>query len=109
MLSSFILIFVCFFFHGPATTGIYTFSLHDALPISEARGGATLAPHEDRGERRGADAALRQGRCPRLRAALPPPSSPLVPVPAATGRQCGHGRGIVPGPLDARRQFPRAL
>src|SRR5712691_9026322 len=74
-----------------------------------ACGGATLAPHEERGERRGADAALRQGRCPRLRAALPPPSPSLVPVPAATGRQCGYSRRIVPGPLDARRQFPRAL
>src|SRR5258706_283272 len=72
-------------------------------------GGATLAQHERRGERRGADAALRQGRCLRLRAALPPPSPPLVPVPAAAARQCGVGRRIVPGPLDARRQFPRAL
>src|SRR5260370_21277735 len=25
----------CFFFHDPATTEIYTLSLHDALPISE--------------------------------------------------------------------------
>src|SRR5712691_1487755 len=74
-----------------------------------ACGGATLAPHEERDERRGADAALRQGRCPRLRTPLPPPSSPLVPVPAATGRQCGYSRRVVPGPLDARRQFPRAL
>src|SRR5260221_10174319 len=69
----------------------------------------TLARHEERGERRGPDAALRQGRCPRLRAALPAPSPPPVPVPAATGRQCGYGGRIVPGPMDARRQFPRAL
>src|SRR5690625_7185116 len=26
-----------FFFHAPATTGIYTLSLHDALPISSRR------------------------------------------------------------------------
>src|SRR5438270_10678893 len=26
--------FILFFFHGPATTEIYTLSLHDALPIS---------------------------------------------------------------------------
>src|SRR5439155_13160188 len=26
----------CFFFHDPATTQIYTLSLHDALPISRA-------------------------------------------------------------------------
>ena len=26
--------FVCFFFNAPATTEIYTLSLHDALPIS---------------------------------------------------------------------------
>ena len=24
---------ICFFFNDPATTGIYTLSLHDALPI----------------------------------------------------------------------------
>src|SRR5205807_10532821 len=28
-------IFFCFFFHHPATTDIYTLSLHDALPISQ--------------------------------------------------------------------------
>src|SRR5690349_23815554 len=28
--------FLFFFFHDPATTEIYTLSLHDALPISEA-------------------------------------------------------------------------
>src|SRR5579862_7066677 len=35
---------VFFFFHDPATTEIYTLSLHDALPISSAaaRRGATI-------------------------------------------------------------------
>src|SRR5687768_17728070 len=28
--------FCCFFFHDPASTEIYTLSLHDALPISDA-------------------------------------------------------------------------
>src|SRR5688572_32746297 len=32
-----------FFFNGPATTEIYTLSLHDALPISGAARGATRA------------------------------------------------------------------
>src|SRR5437870_9735698 len=32
---------VCFFFHGTATTEIYTLSLHDALPISAGIGAAS--------------------------------------------------------------------
>src|SRR5438309_7530652 len=36
-----------FFFTAPATTEIYTLSLHDALPISGRRLRA-LAPHRDR-------------------------------------------------------------
>ena len=31
--------FVVFFFNAPATTEIYTLSLHDALPISDAQVG----------------------------------------------------------------------
>src|SRR5205814_8246024 len=34
---SFFLSFFFFFFHSPATTEIYTLSLHDALPISARR------------------------------------------------------------------------
>src|SRR6478672_3586066 len=34
--------FVCFFFNDPATTEIYTLSLHDALPISTRRDGDDL-------------------------------------------------------------------
>src|SRR5258708_21052628 len=34
-----------FFFNDPATTEIYTLSLHDALPISQA-GAAPALPHE---------------------------------------------------------------
>src|SRR3712207_8346820 len=35
--------FFFFFFNDTATTEIYTLSLHDALPISEAAGGADRA------------------------------------------------------------------
>src|SRR2546427_7192482 len=50
-----------FFFNDTATTEIYTLSLHDALPISRARGAAALALHArhrgvplwQRGRRRG--------------------------------------------------------
>src|SRR5437773_11812030 len=43
-LTTFILIFILFFFNDPATTEIYTLSLHDALPISGLwlRDGASL-------------------------------------------------------------------
>src|SRR5688572_32659717 len=33
----------CFFFNGPATTEIYTLSLHDALPISTAPTAFTMS------------------------------------------------------------------
>src|SRR5258708_39850173 len=36
-----------FFFNDTATTEIYTLSLHDALPICPARGGACLAQWND--------------------------------------------------------------
>src|SRR5437016_14151830 len=35
---------VCFFFNGPATTEIYTLSLHDALPILKVRCRLALLP-----------------------------------------------------------------
>src|SRR3712207_9053071 len=35
-----IIVLTCFFFNDTATTEIYTLSLHDALPISGAVGGA---------------------------------------------------------------------
>src|SRR5205807_7320126 len=34
---------ICFFFNDPATTEIYTLSLHDALPISRGKGARTVA------------------------------------------------------------------
>src|SRR5438874_11309169 len=42
----FVFFFIIFFFNDPATTEIYTLSLHDALPISrrcEARQGGRVA------------------------------------------------------------------
>src|SRR5436190_18746440 len=36
-----------FFFHDPATTEIYTLSLHDALPISDGRTEAPLLSGEE--------------------------------------------------------------
>src|SRR3989442_9561144 len=50
---------LCFFFNDPATTEIYTLSLHDALPISVVRdlddatvAGLDAAHHDDAGCRR---------------------------------------------------------
>src|SRR5437870_10847654 len=43
----------CFFFNDPATTEIYTLSLHDALPICRcARRGPSSGPHPAGGDRR---------------------------------------------------------
>src|SRR6266513_3889880 len=39
-----------FFFNGPATTEIYTLSLHDALPIYEARRGQHRLADRPRGD-----------------------------------------------------------
>src|SRR5437899_9567369 len=39
MFSSFLWLFLLFFFNATATTEIYTLSLHDALPISGPGGG----------------------------------------------------------------------
>jgi len=69
-----------------------------------------FARHEKRGERRRADAALRAR-------AMPGPSKRSIvahrlPLYRFLLRQVGNaatGGGIVPGPVDARRQFPRAL
>src|SRR3712207_8301514 len=45
-------IFPCFFFNDPATTEIYTLSLHDALPISRAvRQQVEIGPLHLRGPR----------------------------------------------------------
>src|SRR5688572_31123690 len=35
----------CFFYNGPATAGIYTLSLHDALPISWTTAAASIDRH----------------------------------------------------------------
>src|SRR5438309_5809226 len=41
-------LFLFFFFNHPPTTEIYTLSLHDALPISRARGGGGGRRRPDR-------------------------------------------------------------
>ena len=43
----------CFFFNDPATTEIYTLSLHDALPISENLLGARRYRYADGDNRNG--------------------------------------------------------
>src|SRR5207249_9781411 len=45
------LLFEYFFLHGTATSGLYTLSLHDALPISPSAAGRSLGgcPREPRG------------------------------------------------------------
>src|SRR5690349_22396887 len=56
-----------FFFNDPATTEIYTLSLHDALPIS-------TIPRRRRRAR--ARRSLRSGRIPASRAAASPGAAP---------------------------------
>src|SRR3712207_7882525 len=59
-----------FFFNDPATTEIYTLSLHDALPISPGPGGARQGPdgaarrrgHRLRADLGDRDRPLRHGR-----------------------------------------------
>src|SRR5690349_23067986 len=53
---------VCFFFNDTATTEIYTLSLHDALPISLARGHAHRQPFGHRGRHRDGAELARPGR-----------------------------------------------
>src|SRR3712207_8190640 len=54
-----VVLFIFFFFNDPATTEIYTLSLHDALPISEAVAVVLLAErlgqHRDLGPHRVGD------------------------------------------------------
>src|SRR5207248_5078877 len=68
-----------FFFHVPATTEIYTLSLHDALPICQIlrhdRAGANHhvvadSYRQDRRVRAEADAVADLGRAPQILAAL---------------------------------------
>src|SRR3712207_8287976 len=51
-----------FFFNDTATTEIYTLSLHDALPISDAFQGATRSGRGPHGRRRAAGASARRTR-----------------------------------------------
>src|SRR5690349_23079938 len=56
-----LLLFSFFFFTAPATTEIYTLSLHDALPIS--RGRPSDSPSRSRFRARGRRAAARATAC----------------------------------------------
>src|SRR5947209_15886621 len=58
-----ILVYAFFFFNAPATTEIYTLSLHDALPISAVSGAMRRSAARWAGSRRGS---------PVSRAASPP-------------------------------------
>src|SRR3712207_7397522 len=55
------LVCVLFFFNDTATTEIYTLSLHDALPISDASSPSRLEP----GRSRGTGADVKVDRCAR--------------------------------------------
>src|SRR5438132_2676839 len=87
-----LLLFTLFFFNDPATTEIYTLSLHDALPI--------YPPASRSAERRGVGSAHHGARYRRVsqRARRP------VAVRAAPGRaqRAGHG-GERARPGGARR------
>src|SRR5206468_12758241 len=70
-------IFSLFFFNDPATTEIYTLSLHDALPICEERGTADVAA----GTSTPAGAPVRH------------PARDFPPPPAGPDPAPGHRRG----------------
>src|SRR5205814_10710430 len=62
-----------FFFNDPATTAIYTLSLHDALPISQraAAGGVGPLPEGSQGERAGAARGIRDAAGQSTEAGIP--------------------------------------
>src|SRR5205085_9670887 len=66
-------------FTDPATTDVYTLSLHDALPISCCRSGRA---------RRGPAGGLRRGRCGTARAS-PPHRLRRALRPRSSGRRTG--------------------
>src|SRR5437588_7844884 len=68
-LSALHVVFVFFFFNDPATTEIYTLSLHDALPISQLPGEdpGALPPVHGPSRRPGLAAGPRSLPAPRLR------------------------------------------
>src|SRR6266542_5260395 len=85
---------VCFFFfNDTATTEIYTLSLHDALPISPARGG-----RRDGAAGRSGPRPLGGAAWSRPEDAPPPHRSGL----AAGGAQNGWGDGGAERPLAPR-------
>src|SRR5437762_7006585 len=55
----------CFFFVIPATSVIYTLSLHDALPIFHEQSGKTLLLVAERPVRVSAKAKIARSACPR--------------------------------------------
>src|SRR3712207_9131303 len=73
ILSICMFIFLCFFFffNDTATTEIYTLSLHDALPISRARGRRAPAPPR---RARGGPARHRGAPLPQSASVPPPPA-----------------------------------
>src|SRR5256884_417913 len=91
------LCFFFFFFNDTATTEIYTLSLHDALPISRASGGAPGGPRDRAPARVPRDRRPRNpGRRPRPR--CPPRLPRALRSPAPPGRararppRAGYGR-----------------
>src|SRR5205807_10172494 len=65
LLSTHMLTFIFFFFNDPATTEIYTLSLHDALPISSQHSRADEPPfcRLSRSHSCGRKALPRRARC----------------------------------------------
>src|SRR5690349_17048805 len=116
-----------FFFNDPATTEIYTLSLHDALPIC-AGGHAWVVPHDDGIWRLAADGAIVNAKlapstmrggapCDVPVTSCPLPSLRPAPCCAAPqhvrstappSRAAGRGRQRLPAPSSspARRFRP---
>src|ERR1039458_6560334 len=80
-----------FFFNDTATTEIYTLSLHDALPIADARAVGRLRPVGDAGARRDAHDVVESRRPQPVRAAGAPRPQPSERVSLVDGQRGRRG------------------
>src|SRR5690349_23686125 len=88
-----------FFLSAPATTELYTLSLHDALPICRRRGGRA------RPGGAGGRPAPRCARRPRRRLRLPSPRRPGEPALPSTRPTTSGGSEEHTSELQSRRDL----
>src|SRR6266480_7055808 len=89
--SFFYIALLCFFFNDPATTEIYTLSLHDALPIAASSALLALA------------CTIAWARWKRL---MPGCSSPMMGRPRRFRRRAGSGSMPAPMLVPVAQRLP---